>query len=1247
MEIVILSLIIFWLNSYVFCASSYTITSDIQFNNLNRENVTILGQSDDAILLLNNHFEKLKLTNFPLKRHSYASDYSSATKKVFLFGGIDDEAYPLKIYNDCWYFDVVASSWVKLHISSSPQARYGHSLVNISADKFLLFGGLSNNGYCNDTYVFSFSEKTFQLVETSTSPLQRYYHSMCFVTEENKVYLFGGNFAGTPLNDMWCFDIKNLNWQKLSPINSPSPRWGHKMLYSSKNKKIYIISGQKDYTNAGILNDIWEFDLQTNDFLQIPIQQFTPRTNFAAEIFNEINNIIIFAGYLGAQTYTNELWFYNYETSLFTKAFELSYNFPTPREKTCLTYIGDNRFLIFGGNNGVKPLDDTYIYHYSTHGVILSDTIFIYSPTQLYYQQLSFSPSTLPDGSEIKFQISYSTDNKNFSEFLGPDGTKDTYFTPYQQNFLSNEFNNKQYIKLKGLLSTSKPPNNPYIEEIVIRYNLAPYPPILVNPQNNLSLNTLAPTFIWQPTGDPDGDEIFSYHFQLSKNETFSQLIEDIKNYPNTFYTIQTLLQTGVYFWRVSCYDTNESKFSNYYIVEIDTTPPNPTNYIKAYTGISNNQIAIETRITGDDRTDGDFNGKIIVAYSSVNFILTELDFQNAKKYIYKPPKQLPNSLLNFTVDGLQNDTTYFINVKFEDEAGNLSEISTISVSAITNFTPEIKILTPVVNSTVKGDKVQITWEYSDNNTEDIHRFQILLSTDNKNFFPVSPTLSNKTTYYLWNSLSVKNNIYSLKVEVYDQRNLKGEDIIQNLQVLNSNFAPKILNLEYPKQDDILVGTVKISWQMYDPNLADTHTYKLFISTDNINFLLIDNIKYDTTFYFLDTTKFPNGRNYRLKIFVTDGEFSDEFISDIFLIKNDNYPPTKPLLFYPKNLSFTSPYKIKFQWQESVDYNFKDKVLYDFYLSTHPNFEVIVFSSYNLNQNYVEVKYPLLQPEQNYYWYVKAKDIFEEYTNSEIYMFRTLSKYKAISDDYKVYAELLEIPKENCFIYISKLCNSSQRENFFIISSADAKDKTDRFIKVLPIEVYEINLYDENFKPIEANFKYKLVYSIEDKFQNKESLKVVYFEPDTYRWSFIGSEQKLVKSQQYGLANPDAVEFTTSQYGYLTLLAKDTTYEPVSHITIYPNPFDPTKEKLTIEYILTEDLNIEVYILTLSGGLVKKLEFQKGLIGTTKGLPEGILNSIIWDGKNEKNEVVASGMYICKLIFEDKVFYKYIGVVKR
>ncbi len=1243
---VLFFLSIFLLRTQLFCISSYTITTDTQFNLFSKEKVSVLGEGQSAILLLNNHFKKLQNVFSPPKRHSYAFDYSSTTKKVLLFGGVDDENYPLKIYNDCWIFDVESSSWVNIKVSSAISARYGHSLVNIGSDKFLLFGGLGSYEYYNDTYIFSFTTNKFQLVETSTSPSKRYYHSMCFVPEENKVYLFGGFYAGVVLDDLWCFDIKTLTWQKILCSNPPQPRWGHKMLYSSKNKKIYIIGGQ-DYTSTGLFNDIWEYDPQTNIFIQIQTpQQFLARSQFAATVCDELNFIMLFGGYLATQEYTNEVYFYNCNTSLLQGCLNLNSNFPTARNKFQLTYIKDGKFLTFAGSNGIKPLDDTYIFCYSTYGVVLSDIIYIYNPTQLYYKQLSFLPTTLPDGAEIKFQISYSTDGKSFSDFLGPDGTINTFFTIYQQNFSSNVFNNKKFIKLKGIFSTAKPPNNPYVDDIMIKFNLAPYSPNLSFPINRSSLNTLTPTFSWQPAGDPDGDTNFSYHFQLSKNTNFTQLVEDIQNYPNTFYTTLTPLQTGIYFWRVSCKDSDEGSFSEYFTVEIDTTSPAPPSYIKAYTGTSNNQLVIETRITGDDGNVNDFSGKVIVAYSSFSSILTENDFEKASKYIYKPPKQPPNSFLNFTLDGLQNNTTYYINIKLEDEAGNLSKISTVSCTAITNFNPSIKIISPTENSVIQGDKVEISWYYYDYNPEDSHRFEIFLSTDNSNFSSISPTLGDKTTYYIWNSLSVRNDIYFLKIVVYDQRNAKGEDIIK-IQVSNSNFPPKILSWEYPKKGDILVGVVKINWSMYDPNLADTHTYKLYISTDAKNFTIISEINNDTTFYFLDTTQFINGHNYRLKIFITDGEFTDELISESFSIKNNNYPPTKPQLIYPKHLSFASPYKIKFQWQQSIDYNPNDKVFYDFYLSTQSNFNSIVFSTYNLTQTYIELKQPIIQPEQNYFWYIKAKDIFEDSTTSDIFMFKTLSKYKAISEDYKVYAELLEIPQQNYFIYISKLCEATQRATYPAISLADKKDNTDRLIKVIPTDVYEVNVYDEEFQEVKTNLKYKLVVSVDDNIENKQNIKVAYLNKEDNNWTFRGDRQYIVESEKYNLVNKNSVELISSQYGCFTLVEKDTTYEVVSHIIIYPNPFDPLKEKVTFEYILTKDCDIELYILTLSGGVVKKFEFQKGQEGISKGLPEGKRNSIIWDGKNSKDEVVASGMYICKFIFDKKIFYKYLAVTKR
>ncbi|MFN3550750.1 MAG: kelch repeat-containing protein [Endomicrobiia bacterium] len=1255
--------------SKLFSSSSYTITSDIQFQNFDSTNVVVIGTANEAKLLLNNHFEKIVSTSFPSKRHSYAADYSSTTQKTFLFGGIDQPQQGLPTYfNDCWIFDETKNQWEYVFISSInlPPRRYGHSIVNIGGSKFLIFGGLGENSvYYNDTYIFDLQTSSFQLVITSSYPSARYYHSMCFVSDEDKVYLFGGYSQYGTLNDMWYFDIKNLTWNfvEVSGIK-PQPRLGHKMVYVQQQKKIYIFGGETSLL-SNQLNDLWYFDLQTKTFTQI-IKSGNwpdPISHFGMTNFPELNQILIFGGYKGSGSYSDELWFLNYVSTTFAKS---NYDYTT--EKPCgrnfFSFIKlKDKFFIFGGTSGYAALSDTFIYHYSTYGVITGDLFIQYNPTNLIYKKFIFSPS--PDtGSDVKFQIAYSTDGKTYSQFLGYDGTPNTYFSSTQQNFLTTTFNNKQYLKLRGYFYSYNPPKNPYVDEIVINYNLTPYPPQLVLIGNKISniqssINTTQPEFRWEQPADPDGDNITSYRLQISKFSDFSSPVLDQSGITTTYFKPSTEIQTETYFWRVCAKDTDESSFSSIYIIEIDTTAPYAPYYILATPHPTlDKSIRIETVITGDDLSTGTFRGAIIVAYSSYTFI-NETNFNTVENkifdlrdtqgnYISYPPQYK----IQFDLTNLQNDTTYFLAIKLQDEALNLSTMS-VCISTITNFIPWLNIITPTTDSELKGDKVNISWQYGDFNTDDTtHTFIISLIDENTDSTTTIKNLTN-TTYYIFNSLEVKNSTYTLKIEIIDTRGAKSYDTVSNIKIVNTNFEPQITGWVLPQKNQILTGTVKISWQLYDPNLADEHFYELYITTDlsRLN-LKIAEFK-NTTEYLLDTTLFLNDTNYYLILKVEDSG-SPPLItvstSPVFAIKNQNLPPKKPGLVSPKHLSYTSPYKVKFLWEESTDPNLNDKVFYDFYLSTDSNFNFNLVFQTNLTTTYFEVLYPIIDEEKRYFWKVIAKDMFDTETPSDTFMFMTYPKYKTISDDNLVYAELIEIPQEKIFVYITKLCDFEERITHPIVSLADKKDKTDRLIKIIPYNVYDINLYDENFNLITREIKYKLIFSFDETqyYLPLETFKISYLNQKDYVWEFPKYRQEFVPSKDYALTKKNAISTYTTKFGIYTLLARNIIDNPVSNIVIYPNPFNPQKnEVVTIEYVLTEDVDVEVYILTPSGGLVKKFFFQKGIPGKSDGSPEGERNSFIWDGKNDKGEYVSSGMYICKLILKDKIEYRYIGVVKK
>jgi hypothetical protein len=76
-------------------------------------------------------------------------------------------------------------------------------------------------------------------------------------------------------------------------------------------------------------------------------------------------------------------------------------------------------------------------------------------------------------------------------------------------------------------------------------------------------------------------------------------------------------------------------------------------------------------------------------------------------------------------------------------------------------------------------------------------------------------------------------------------------------------------------------------------------------------------------------------------------------------------------------------------------------------------------------------------------------------------------------------------------------------------------------------------------------------------------------------------------------------------------------------IASYPNPFHPPQSSTTIAYKLDDAAGVTLRIFTLSGDLVRKVEFQRGEPGANAGL-----NTFVWDGRNGNGKVVASGGYL-------------------
>jgi len=84
----------------------------------------------------------------------------------------------------------------------------------------------------------------------------------------------------------------------------------------------------------------------------------------------------------------------------------------------------------------------------------------------------------------------------------------------------------------------------------------------------------------------------------------------------------------------------------------------------------------------------------------------------------------------------------------------------------------------------------------------------------------------------------------------------------------------------------------------------------------------------------------------------------------------------------------------------------------------------------------------------------------------------------------------------------------------------------------------------------------------------------------------------------------------------------------------YPNPFNPTT---TIEYYLPNSGNVEINIFNINGELIRNLESTYQTPGS---------HSSVWNARNNNAQLVASGLYIYQITFENSILSKKMLFIK-
>ena len=213
--------------------------------------------------------------------------------------------------NATWAYNCTNETWKEM--SEGPSPRLGHQMVyNTTADRIILFGGVGSQGL-KDTWAYDFNTDTWTEMDPATSPPRRYYHTMAYDVESDKVLVWGGN--DLPDKNMWVYDLNTDTWEKKVSDGGPSHRNFAEMVYDTEADRIIFYGGFR-------MNDTWVYDYNTNSWTEMkPDQNPGVLERFAMVYDPSSGNTILFGGrdYDSDQfEYMDTTWVYDFNTNMWT-----------------------------------------------------------------------------------------------------------------------------------------------------------------------------------------------------------------------------------------------------------------------------------------------------------------------------------------------------------------------------------------------------------------------------------------------------------------------------------------------------------------------------------------------------------------------------------------------------------------------------------------------------------------------------------------------------------------------------------------------------------------------------------------------------------------------------------------------------------------------------------------------------------------------------------------------------------------
>jgi N-acetylneuraminic acid mutarotase len=224
-----------------------------------------------------NKWEKVVVKNIPPSRSGGAALSAGNKNRFYLFGGFESTLTGLNMLSDMWYFDYENMEWIKKSVSGDvPESIYGAAAIDDDHSVVYYHGGTTSVvssspwDFSNAFYKYNIKKSEWSKIFAAgdNKPAPRSGHSLIYVPEQEKIFLFGGKNSQIVFNDMWEYFIKKNKWEGYSLFMESEDDfsgkiYGHISVFDKAHNRIIFIGG------IGSKGRIWEYSLQTGKIKKI------------------------------------------------------------------------------------------------------------------------------------------------------------------------------------------------------------------------------------------------------------------------------------------------------------------------------------------------------------------------------------------------------------------------------------------------------------------------------------------------------------------------------------------------------------------------------------------------------------------------------------------------------------------------------------------------------------------------------------------------------------------------------------------------------------------------------------------------------------------------------------------------------------------------------------------------------------------------------------------------------------------